>query len=184
MRANTTQFALLGMLSLRPMSGYDIRKTVQGSIAFFWTESYGQIYPMLKQLSAEGLVKPVRAESSGRRNRNVYALTPKGRTRLRAWLAEPVGQEPARSELLLKIFFARHMDKSEVAGHLQRTRAEHHRLLERYAAVERKLKSEHGGHPDLPYWLATLRFGQLRSEAIVRWCDETAASITRKRGQP
>src|SRR5512138_3194995 len=140
MRANTTQFALLGMLSLRPMSGYDIRKTVQESIAFFWTESYGQIYPMLKQLSAEGLVKPVRVESSGRRNRNVYALTPKGRARLRAWLAAPVGQEPARSELLLKMFFARQIGKSEVAGHLQRTRDEHQRLLARYAAVERKLK--------------------------------------------
>jgi PadR family transcriptional regulator AphA len=32
------------------MSGYDIRKTVQESIRFFWSESYGQIYPALKRL--------------------------------------------------------------------------------------------------------------------------------------
>jgi PadR family transcriptional regulator, regulatory protein AphA len=52
-----SKYAILGMLSLRPMSGYDTRKTVQESIRFFWSESYGQIYPALKRLEAQKLVE-------------------------------------------------------------------------------------------------------------------------------
>ncbi len=51
-----TPNALLGLLSLEPMSGYDIRQMISRSIGYFWSESYGQIYPGLKRLAAEGLV--------------------------------------------------------------------------------------------------------------------------------
>jgi hypothetical protein len=44
-RATTSRYALLGMLSLGPGSGYDLKKRIEGSLAHFWSESYGQIYP-------------------------------------------------------------------------------------------------------------------------------------------
>ena len=47
---------LLGLLTIAPMSGYDLGQLIQDSIHYFWRESYGQIYPSLKQLSAEGFV--------------------------------------------------------------------------------------------------------------------------------
>ncbi|MGH9601902.1 MAG: PadR family transcriptional regulator, partial [Terriglobales bacterium] len=47
---NTTRFALLGLLSLGPQSGYDLKKRMEQSIAHFWSESYGQIYPTLRRL--------------------------------------------------------------------------------------------------------------------------------------
>ena len=53
---SSTDYAILGMLTLRPMSGYDIRATIGESIAYFWTESYGQIYPTLKRLTKEKLL--------------------------------------------------------------------------------------------------------------------------------
>jgi len=52
-----TIYAVLGFLTVRPMSGYDIKKAVEVSIANFWTESYGQIYPVLKRLTEQGLVE-------------------------------------------------------------------------------------------------------------------------------
>jgi DNA-binding PadR family transcriptional regulator len=54
------------MLSLRPMSGYDIRKTVQESIRFFWSESYGQIYPALKRLGGYKECESVWLSRTGR----------------------------------------------------------------------------------------------------------------------
>ena len=50
----------LGALTLRPMSGYDLRQFFSENLAFFWSESFGQIYPMLHALEAEGLVAPAR----------------------------------------------------------------------------------------------------------------------------
>jgi len=54
-RENKSRYALLGMLSYMPMSGYDLRKFIESSTSNFWSESYAQIYPMLKQLTREGL---------------------------------------------------------------------------------------------------------------------------------
>jgi len=55
-RTNTTQYAILGLLSHQPQSGYDLKKTIDGSIGFFWNENYGHLYPILRRLEKAGLV--------------------------------------------------------------------------------------------------------------------------------
>jgi len=52
---NKTRFAVLGLLSIRPMSGYDLKQVIESSTRNFWSESYGQIYPVLRELTAGGL---------------------------------------------------------------------------------------------------------------------------------
>lgn len=54
-RQNKSQYALLGMLTLGEMSGYDIKKLFDTSLRNFWGESFGQIYPILRRLVREGL---------------------------------------------------------------------------------------------------------------------------------
>ena len=103
-RANTSRHAILGVLSLCPMSGYDVKKLIERSIAHFWNESYGQIYPILNRLAAEGFAERRRETQRGKPDRHVYSLTDKGRAELRRWLAIPARHEPVRSELLLKLF--------------------------------------------------------------------------------
>src|SRR6266496_664524 len=87
MKSPRSKYAMLGMLSIRPMSGYDIKKAVQDSINYFWTESYGQIYPMLKSLVAERLVTKTVKKQAGRPDRHVYALTARGRKASNVWHA-------------------------------------------------------------------------------------------------
>ena len=55
MSKKKTRFALLGLLSWKPMSGYDIKKIVDIGLSHFWNENYGQIYPSLDALVKEGL---------------------------------------------------------------------------------------------------------------------------------
>lgn len=177
-RDRKTRFALLGMLSIEPMSGYDIRKNIEASVAHFWSESYGQIYPMLKGLAAEGLLT-VRSADHGARNRRVYAITSAGRAALQHWVSEPAGREVVRNELLLKLFFARNASRQTSARHLAEYRASQQSELRRFQAMERELTREHPRHPDLPYWLITLRFGIRQSEAGVRWADEAIKELNR-----
>ena len=103
----SSEYAILGMLSLRPMLGYDIRKTVHESIRYFWSESYGQIYPALKRLESQKLVERARGAQKGRAGRQVYALTPAGLRELQEWLTRQPQMQPFRNELLLKLFFGR-----------------------------------------------------------------------------
>jgi PadR family transcriptional regulator AphA len=167
----TTDYAILGMLTLKPMSGYDIRATIAESIAYFWTESYGQIYPTLKRLAKEKLVTR-RSEQAGGRARHVYAITPAGQAALGEWLRQPATPRPPRSELLLKLFFGRQVEPVEAAAHLERFRQAQVVARAQYEVVERQLYEQHGGHPDLLYWLIALRYGQLETEAHGRWADE------------
>jgi PadR family transcriptional regulator, regulatory protein AphA len=83
-KGNRSKYAILGLLSWDPMSGYDIKTAVEQSISNFWNESCGQIYPMLKRLAAEGLAATSVEKQVGKPDRYVYALTEKGCKALQA----------------------------------------------------------------------------------------------------
>lgn len=91
----STRYVLLGLLDIKPMSGYDIRRNLKISLDSLWSASYGQIYPTLHRLAAEGMVHPV-SVPTGSRERIVYHLTDEGRDEFRAWLREPVSYPPTR----------------------------------------------------------------------------------------
>jgi DNA-binding PadR family transcriptional regulator len=107
MKNSRTAYVILGMLSIQPnLSGYEIHKAIEDNFGSFWGESYGQIYPSLKRLVAEGLIEPGKLVSGPGRRRQGYALTDAGRASLREWLALPFQNDPPRNEFLLKLFLA------------------------------------------------------------------------------
>jgi PadR family transcriptional regulator AphA len=180
---NRTRYAVLGALSHGPMSGYDVKRGLETIVGHFWHESFGQIYPILRQLVADGQATVDIERSRGRPERRVYTLTPLGRTELSRWLAEPVEQhQRPRHELLLKLFFGAGVSRATTLGLVERHRHEVEALVATYGALEAELQQP-GGDDDrsLPFWLATLRYGQLTAQATLQWCDETAEVI---RGLP
>ncbi|WP_251093823.1 PadR family transcriptional regulator [Streptomyces sp. Caat 7-52] len=94
--------ALLGLLSERPASGYDLLKTFETSLANVWPATQSQIYTELTKLAGSGQIT-VTAE--GPRGRKEYALTDEGMTELRHWLTETRPQRNTRSDVLLRVFF-------------------------------------------------------------------------------
>jgi PadR family transcriptional regulator AphA len=179
MRENRSRYAVLGALTIAPMSGYDLRTFFDQSVRFFWTESYGQIYPILKQLSAEKLVAPAAQSAGGGTHprRTVYAITARGRAALAEWLAEPVDQQVGRIEILLKLFFAPEGDPASARDHVAAFREYHVARLAQFDAVETRIRREHAGRSELPYWLLTLSYGQHVSRALLAWCDEAERTV-------
>jgi PadR family transcriptional regulator AphA len=180
----TTPYAMLGMLTICPMSGYEMKQRMAQSIAHFWSESYGQIYPALKQLEKEGLATCKQQKSNtGRPDRQVYAITAKGREVLAAWLREAPKPQPPRSELLLKLFFWSMLPPEEAMKHVEALRDASLREVEEYGAIEAQLQKNHADHPALPYWLITLNFGKHRSQGMHDWAQETLQELKRLRGK-
>src|SRR3989442_5298099 len=101
------------------MSGYDVKKLIERSIAHFWSESYGQIYPILNRLAAEGLAERRRERQRGKPDRHVYSLTSKGRPELLRWLALTARLQPLRSAVLLKTFPGRARPLAHTAAPIQ-----------------------------------------------------------------
>jgi PadR family transcriptional regulator, regulatory protein AphA len=176
-KENRSKYALLGLLSWGPMSGYGIKKAVEQSISNFWNESYGQIYPILKRLAAEGLATTSIEQQAGKPDRHVYALTEKGRKALQRWLRKPAEHEVGRIEFLLKLFFGRQVTMAHTIRHVRQLQAWQRQLLRRFEAIEQQLRAEHANNPDLPYWLLTISYGRHLCQARLHWCDEALTKL-------
>ena len=163
---------LLGLLTIEPMSGYDLSLAIRSSIGFFWTESFGQIYPNLKKMAAQGLVARKTEKRKGKPDRQVYSITRKGRERLRAWLKIEPQPEVPRNELLLKLFFGPQAPAESLMAYVDRMAERERALLEQFARIEREDLPALGRYPGLPYWKMATRFGQLELEAHLRWAEE------------
>jgi len=176
-KENKSRYAILGVLSQGPMSGYDIKKFIELSISNFWSESYGQIYPILKQLTEEGLTSSHTEKQEGKPERYIYTLTDKGWDALREWLAEPAEYTVGRIEILLKLFFGRHTAVATSIEHVQQFRTLQVALLHKYAEIEKRINEVCLDEAERLYSLITLNYGRHESEALVAWCDETLAIL-------
>jgi DNA-binding PadR family transcriptional regulator len=173
---------LLGLLTIESMSGYDLGQTIQESIGHFWNESYGQIYPNLKTLAAEGSVISKIEKQRGKPDRHIYSITKKGRERLAKWLAVPPQPEVPRNEMLLKLFFGSQVSPEIPIGYLNRMMESERAALERFRQIRAAI-SGNKQHPDTPYWKMAVRFGETEVEAHLRWANETLAELKKIAGK-
>ena len=84
--------AILACLTERPMTGYELAKTFDTSIGFFWKADHQQIYRELSKLRDRGHVQAREVVQTGKPNKLVYTLTPEGRAALKHWAARPSRQ--------------------------------------------------------------------------------------------
>jgi DNA-binding PadR family transcriptional regulator len=114
------KFPILGFLMEAEATGYDLKQRFQDPVGFFYRVSDGSIYPALKKLARDRLVK-LRTEPRGRRARKVYAITPRGRAYFMRMLREPAQPLFVFDESQVKIYFAER--EPEIAlEHMERSR--------------------------------------------------------------
>lgn len=161
---------VLGMLALGRNTGYDIKQMVDKATRHFWAASYGQLYPELRRLEEQGLVRG-RPEPTGARSRKVYELTEAGDKALRDWLEAP--REPlyeVRDEGLLKLFFsgAHPEQRLEI---VRAIRDREQRSLEQLEAIGTPEKTGPG---------LTLSLGIALTKAYIDWCETAERLLARE----
>ena len=166
-----TAKVILGMLSMGPKSGYEIKSFVDRSTRFFWAASYGQIYPELRRLAEAGLIEGS-PDPQGERRRNLYRLTGDGRRALHQWLGVPPEVFEMRHEGMLKLFFADALEPRERVQRLRDMEAQHRAKV----AALREVEAGASKDPDSSPYLV-LRFGIEFNEWVVEWCERAAAEL-------
>ena len=175
---NKTRYALLGVLTLGPSSGYDIKKFVGESLGHFWQVSYGQVYPMLKRLQAEGLMTVRREIQKERPSRKVYTLTSRGHEEFLRWASLDHPDAPLdKPEILLKTFFGHQIPPAVTIRRLEDCRQRSRELMALFSSIEAQLQAEATADPNLPYWRITLRSGVLHNRATIQWCEESLKAL-------
>ncbi len=179
-KINKTRFALLGILSLGPASGYDIKKMMERTTNHFWREGDGSIYPILKQLLEEDMVSCELANTETDKPKKIYSITEDGKRELQDWLAEYPAPSQSRNELMLKVFFGWNTDAAVTVGHLEKYRQQLQASIEDYKEIEKRFLSK-PMTPDALHRFISLRGGITYLEASVKWCNEALGLLHEKR---
>jgi DNA-binding PadR family transcriptional regulator len=174
-------YALLGLLSDHPSSGYDVRKMFSTTPIGTFSDSPGAIYPALKRLEAGGLIRGEIEHRGGLRRRKVFRPTASGTRELKRWLSEPVTRDNmvrGMHELMLRFGF---MDgvmgpdaSAKFLSALERELNAYIRTLKEFLAVHKAVMPISGA--------LALESGIRGYEAQVEWA-KSAILAYKKRGK-
>jgi len=174
---------VLGLLE-HPASGYDIKQEFEQSLSFFWSAALAQIYPTLKQLEADGLVRSWREPSRKGPPRTVYQQTEDGAEAFRAWLAEGPELNTERRAYLAKAFFlAQARSTGEARRFYEALRDDFSAKAAQLDQLEDAWRREHGddfpNHLPTPAFYEHLTFdlGQRVFALYVEWASECLRRI-------
>jgi PadR family transcriptional regulator AphA len=172
--------ALLGFINYGPMTGYELKKFFDTSVAHFWNAELSQIYPALKSMESEGLVEMKVEVQEDRPNRKVYSITDAGRRELLDWLALPAERDQVREPILIKVFFGSSLSKQKLLDVLRKTEDECHSqaiYLEYAHQFVDKFVESLGLRQEALFWQLTIDCGLKVHKAELEWVAEAIRKI-------
>jgi DNA-binding PadR family transcriptional regulator len=170
--------AILACLTERPMTGYELAKTFDASIGFFWKADHQQIYRELSRLRDRGHVQGREVVQSGKPNKLVYTLTPEGRAALRHWAARPSSPASMKDDLLVRLYALDSVDIEPLRDDLM-ARLEHHRdRLARYERLLTKRFPQGTASAADTGKLLLLHMGLRHERSVAEWCEEAIDALS------
>lgn len=171
-RSDQSQTAILGALSIMPMTGYALREEIKDTLGHFWSESFGQIYPALAELEKNGLVKRQEGQHAGR-----FGVTDAGIARLRELLSEPPQATKPRNGLMLRLFFGSQLGPQACQELVLDAREQAEAALARMETARSQVSDDPNLAQAAPYVLLTISAGEHSARATIAWADEALAQL-------
>ena len=126
-------YGILGLLAFwGSMSGYDIKRVFDHTLAPMWGAAHSQIYKELRRMKELAWVEMERKEQESRPDRKVYTITEKGKVALHEWQTQPADVFQLRDELLLKVLFGTFAAPGDLTNNLRAAIADHEMRLLSY----------------------------------------------------
>lgn len=175
-------FGILGLLTYKENTGYDLTKIFEDSLNNFWHAQSSQIYRELNRMEKEGLVASRSIIQDGRPNKRLYSITDAGRKEFSEWLCviKP-GFENPHDGMLMRIFFGADNPEETLAA-LRQCREQYLKALEENCSpirgnIEKYARMIPDGREKSRYWLMTLELGVARARATAEWAERCIAQI-------
>jgi DNA-binding PadR family transcriptional regulator len=94
--------ALLAILTAKPMTGYDLVKYFDGTVAYVWSAPHSQIYPELRRMERDGLLDVEVVPRGERAEKRVYVINDAGCAELQGWSTQLAAYQPERDVYRLR----------------------------------------------------------------------------------
>lgn len=152
-RKNTLRYILLGLLSKKSMSGYELNRSFKNEIGEFWQAKHSQIYPELAKMEERGIIEHEVEITGMKLEKKIYRLTEEGKILLNEWIHTLTNELPVnRDEFVLKLYFVKDVNDPALREIIEQQRDLHEEkrvhLLARKAVIfpTEKEKHENYGH--------------------------------------
>jgi len=175
------EIALLGFLTHRPMTGYDMKKMTD-HVGPSWTAPQSQIYDTLHRLEKRGLVTVEVIQQDTRPNRKLYRTTSEGEAVLADWMSDAHPPRLLRNPFLLQLWFAGFVDDDVILRFLEESAEE----LRKYVAdLKSKPETSRDSPDDSPRdrffkWM-TLNYGVRHARFQIAWIEETIERVRERK---
>ena len=169
-RLSATTYVVLGLVSIRPMTGYELAAYAERSIGNFFPLTRSHIYSELDRLGRLGLLEATEIAQENAPTKRVYEITPDGSDELWHWLEADavVKEERSRSLFLVRIFFGDRTSPEHLAALLDEFESAARARRDRLAAIADKLADR----PASVFRRSTAMFGLRREQANLDWVAE------------
>ena len=168
---------ILGLLSLAPMTGYELKKHFDSSINHFWNADKAQIYRTLTQLVNDGQATVVTVAQANYPDRQVHHITQRGRETLVQWLEEDVTAHAPREPFLARIFFAAELERDGVVELIEARRRATRDLLDEYLSQREDIDMRAAADRRSFLMAATLDNGIRHAVAELEWLEAVSEHL-------
>lgn len=124
--------ALLALLDAGAMTGYELAKQFDVSVAYLWHAPHSQIYPELRRMEAAGLISAEAQPRGQRGTKRAYSLTDAGARELVRWVAEVETYPPVRDPAYLKATYYEYGSFDEARRQFEEHRDRHRAVMEHW----------------------------------------------------
>ena len=166
---SATSYVVLGLVSIRPMTGYELTAYAERSIGNFFPLTRSHIYTELDRLGRLGLLEATEIAQEDAPTKRVYEITPSGHDELRRWLEDPqIKEDRVRSLFLVRIFFGDRLSTEQLTALLDDFESRAVIRRDRIAAIADKLADR----PASVFRRSTALLGVRREQAMLDWVAE------------
>jgi DNA-binding PadR family transcriptional regulator len=165
------RYALLAILRVGPLSGYDLQKQFAQSVGHVWHAPDSQIYPELRKMETDGLIEGEEQTRGERGTRRLYHVTDAGDAAFRDWMASPLDYLRVRDPAHLRAAYLESTSPDAARAFLNAHIAQWESELEQFEGQIRQI--DEGTSPMLNRRLAVTRpEGRERTIAYKRFAYE------------
>jgi DNA-binding PadR family transcriptional regulator len=180
------KFAILGFLIHQPMHGYELKRALSPALPPAQRVNDGVIYPLLKRMEGEGLVRKRVERGRNRPDRHVFHPTEEGRRAFDDWLRGVTDEQDEVSydfllghPFLVKCLFFRELEPAEIRAKLE---AQLSGSLEKLRTFE-SIRTGMVARDVDPYRVAVLDLGIAQQQEKVRWLKRMSNELRDRPGR-
>ena len=167
------RYFILGLLTRKPMTGYDVKTSLEDLSWLVDVPSYGSLYPALHNLLEEGMVNVSVVPGDGKPSRKVYSITEAGTQVLQTWIHRPIETDISQKTFVMRLLLANNFSREGLIAYLKQR---HTRMTTHLAALESRIEINTAETSSEAERFAA-DYGLVIASAEIHWLEDTLARL-------